>query len=191
MKQLVCFFLFSLNLFSQGFTAHDSLLTDKPLKDPSTATWLSLVLPGAGQVYNESYWKTALIVPAFAYFLHRAVDQDDRMWAARADISARNSELAALQAIENPTDEQTAEIASLTDTLNKLRSTSRDAKEERSLAIWRTGLVYLINVLDAYIGAYLFGFDELLGEPSAEPQQFRFHTIAEPQAVQLQFQFNF
>jgi hypothetical protein len=191
MKKLVCLFFLSLTLFSQGFIAHDSLLTDKPLKDPSKAIYLSLALPGAGQVYNESYWKTALVLPTFAYFLFTAIDEDDKMWAARSQIATVKNDLAPLSALENPSDAQSAEIASLNTELDKLRSRSRSAKENRSVAIWRTGLVYLINVLDAYIGAYLFGFDELIAEPKGEAQSFQFNTVAEPKALSFQFQYNF
>jgi hypothetical protein len=183
---IILIFCFS---FAQELTYEDSLLTDTPLKDPSTATWLSIALPGAGQAYNESYWKTALLLPAFSYFLYRAIDQDDLMWDTRSQISSQQKNIATLEAIVTRTESEEANLLSLKEKLANLEDKASDAKEARSLAIWRTGLVYLINVLDAYIGAYMFGFDELLGEPTN--QAFQFHTTAVPTELRFNVQYNF
>src|SRR4030095_13289632 len=45
--------------------------TDKKFrmhKSPLLATLLSAVIPGAGQIYNESYWKAPLIMGLVGYF---------------------------------------------------------------------------------------------------------------------------
>lgn len=190
MIKIVLVLIFSLTMFSQTIVEHDSLLTDTPLKDPKTAIWLSLAMPGAGQAYNESYWKTALILPAFTYFIYRAVDQDDLMWNKRAEADRYSDQVSALEGKDNRSEEEDAELASLTNLLADAKDDASSAKEQRSLAIWRTGLVYLINVLDAYIGAYLFGFDELIKEPTKQ-SKFRMNTVAEPTQVSLNFQYNF
>lgn len=180
---IVCF------SFAQELTREDSILTDTPLKNPSTAIWLSIALPGAGQSYNESYWKTAVLLPAFTYFIYRAIDQDNLMWNKRSQIKSQQKTIATLEAIVSRSESEEASLASLKEKVANLENDASDAKEARSLAIWRTGLVYLINVLDAYIGAYMYGFDELLDEPTN--QAFKFNTSAAPTELRFNFQYNF
>lgn len=47
--------------------------------------------------------------------------------------------------------------------LRKIKDPGRyDAKDTRNLYIWYTGLAYLLNLVDAYVDAYLFGFDDVI-----------------------------
>ena len=47
--------------------------------------------------------------------------------------------------------------------LRKVKDPGRyDAKDTRNRYIWYTGLAYLLNLVDAYVDAYLFGFDDVI-----------------------------
>lgn len=140
-------------------TLPDSVLSsDAPLKDPATAIWLSAALPGAGQVYNESYWKSAIILPAFSYFLIQAIQYD--------------LDLTDLRNAANP-DPSAIEVA----------------RDNRSLNIWRTVGVYIINLLDAYIGAYLFGFDDLMTAEGKQAYRISPQIRSDRFSVQLSINF--
>ena len=54
----------------QRILAADTLhLPAPPYKSTGTAMLFSAILPGAGQVYNESYWKAPLVLGLSMYFI--------------------------------------------------------------------------------------------------------------------------
>lgn len=61
---------------------HGSLLSDLPPKSPWGATLRSAILPGWGQVYNNSYWKAAGFLLADGYLIYRI---------RKADLKYRDS----------------------------------------------------------------------------------------------------
>lgn len=83
MRTLILSFLLLLFGVSYGFSQSDSLRriqmidsitqsqSSKPQEakhNPRLATWLSVAVPGAGQVYNKKYWKAPVIYAGFAGF---------------------------------------------------------------------------------------------------------------------------
>ncbi len=56
--------------------------------------------------------------------------------------------------------------------MNQL-SAAETVRENRNLYIWYTGLAYLITMVDAYVDAYLFGFDDVMDVAWQPPKDYR------------------
>jgi len=109
-------------------------------KRPWVAVGLSAVLPGAGQIYNEAYWKPPIIWGLIGYWIYEWNQNNTKYWDYRGQYA------------------QSIDINSTTGNqqLLKLRDFYRD---ERDKFAWYIGAFYFLNLVDAYVGANLFDFD--------------------------------
>lgn len=115
-------------------------ITFKMKKSPWKAVALSAVLPGAGQFYNESYWKIPVIAGLGGYFVYE--------W-----IQNNNQYLDYKELYQNS---QTPQNPSGNLQLQSLREFYRD---QRDNFIIYSLILYVVNLLDAYVDAQLFDFD--------------------------------
>ena len=115
---------------------------------PRKATIYSALLPGLGQVYNKKYWKVPVLYGAFAltgYFIHY---NNVRYHKYNKELIARdNSDTASF----NP-----SLVRFDTDAI---KSASDDYRRFRDLDIILTGLIYVLNIVDAHVDAHLFYFN--------------------------------
>ena len=109
-------------------------------KSPTTAVLLSAVLPGAGQFYNESYWKVPIIGGLVGYFGYEYFRNNNLYKDYRDEYAASQTEI-------NPDGDFT---------LKTLREFYRDQRDD---FVWYFLIVYVINMVDAYVDAHLFDFD--------------------------------
>jgi hypothetical protein len=134
--------------------------TSPKYKDPNKALWLSLLLPGAGQVYNEKVWKLPILyggVITSIYFLEFNNRRYQRF-------------LVALDIIREGTEP------------NPFPNLNQDGIV-RNVNYWRRnrdaiylvfGAIYAFGAVDAFVDAHLAGFDisddlSFKIEPSVEP----------------------
>lgn len=116
----------------------DSLFsTAVPAKSTGLAMLLSALLPGAGQVYNESYWKAPLVLGIGVYFAAQFIRYN------RSADDYRQLYLASLPSGGNIT-------------YQRLRD---DYKDLRDANAWYFLILYVLNIVDAYVDASLYGFD--------------------------------
>lgn len=148
---LLIFLVFSILSYSQDRAALDSLPRRERIKKdyltPSKAAFYSAVLPGLGQIHTRRYWTLPFIYGGLAtagYFYKTQSEAYNRYRTAykqriRGDLS----------------DEFTNKIA-----LNsQLVEGMEFHKTNRDLAfLWIVG-GYLLNVLDANVGAHLLQFN--------------------------------
>jgi hypothetical protein len=108
-------------------------------KSPGTAMLLSAVLPGAGQVYNTSYWKVPIILGFGIYFISYYLDSDRRVEDYR---------------------QQYLESFQVTPGGDPTLLAMRDFYlQQRDTYVWYFCILYFLNIVDAYVDASLYGFD--------------------------------
>lgn len=118
----------------------DTLGVPSGTRSPTTAMLLSGVLPGAGQVYNGSYWKTPIILGLGVYFISEWLDNNRRAddYRQKFDLS-----LQTLPPYGN----------------TRLRDLREFYKDQRDSFTWYFFILYVLNIVDAYVDASLYGFD--------------------------------
>lgn len=113
---------------------------------PRRSSILSAVIPGAGQVYNRSYWKVPILyagLGGLGYIFY--VNHDH--------YNFYRNELKALYDEDNDTNPLTPYDATA------LIELKRDYQRNRDLAGLGFILLYLINIVDANVDAHLKTFD--------------------------------
>lgn len=121
-------------------SASGEAATPRAKKDPWTAVGLSAVLPGAGQVYTENYWKVPVILGLGGYWVYEW-GKNNTKYKEYRDLYDQSIE-------EFPPygNEQYLQL--------------REAyKDQRDAFAWYLGILYLVNIVDAYVGAELYDFD--------------------------------
>lgn len=158
----------------------DSLAPDAAKKiwlpNPTKATWLAVVFPGGGQIYNRKYWKLPIIYGGFAGCAY-ALAWNSKTYKdysqAYLDIMDDNPNTNSFEDLLPPnysiSDDQLKEL------LRKRKDTYR---RYRDLSIFAFIGVYLISIVDAYVDAELSNFDitpdlSMRVEPTIMDSQYR------------------
>ncbi len=141
-------------------------LTKKP--DAIKAVWLGAIVPGAGQIYNKSYWKLPIVYGAFmgcgyaitwtqnryANYKTAYLDlyNDDQAGTVTEDPS--KTYIAVL-----PDGYDLARVGGTSTWMNTLKSRQSTYRRYRDYSILATVIVYALSLIDAYVDAQLFDYD--------------------------------
>ncbi len=138
MKARILIFVFFLNL--TAFSQNDTIKSVKILKSksPTKAMLLSALLPGLGQFYNESYWKIPVIYGLAGYFIYE-FKQNDRNYRYYKDLFI-----------------QSVQFSGGDYRYKRLRDFYRDQRDLFGIYLF---VLYLANIVDAYVDAHLYNFD--------------------------------
>ncbi len=131
----------------------DSLINKRKQTKPLKATLLSAIFPGAGQVYNRQYYKLHLVYGAIGGMIY-AIDWNSSQFDT-FDQAYRNR-LAGIDTPDFPDVIPTQLIA----------NRRAQFRKDKELAYFGLGLVYLLNVADAFVSSHLSSFnieDDLIG----------------------------
>jgi len=137
-KILSLIILLNLSLFSQQDTTEiqDTTTISSDVfvmqKSPWGAVGRSAILPGWGQIYNESYWKAPVIWGVMGWFIYGWIDNNN-----------------------NYKDYKNLYIQTGDETYINYRDFYHDQRDE--FAIYLV-LTYFLNLVDAYVDAHLFDF---------------------------------
>ncbi len=122
-----------------------------PPKSTTIAMVGSMLIPGAGQIYNESYWK-APVVWGFGYYFYSVYRNQDRLY-----LETRAEYEASIIALDTAS---TAAIVNKIEDIAKVSKNRRDYyKRQRNEFGWYLALTYVLNIVDAYVDAALFNFE--------------------------------
>lgn len=155
-------------LTSVAFQQSDSVVTDslpetievkRWIPNPTTATWLALVIPGGGQIYNRKYWKLPIFYGGFAGCAY-ALTWNGKMYRdysnAYREAVNENWTSTSITDLLPPGYMERVSKTQLTETLRKRKDSFR---RFRDLSIFAFIGVYLLSVVDAYVDAELSNFD--------------------------------
>lgn len=128
------------SILSQAKKVDTVAASQRQSKSPLLALLLSAALPGAGQFYNESYWKIPIVLGFGYYFATNWISLNDstryyrRLYAESITPSAPAGNSRFLQ----------------------LREFYKDQRDTFS---WYIFIYYLVNLVDAYVDASLYDFN--------------------------------
>ena len=101
-------------------------------KSPWGAVLRSAIIPGWGQIYNESYWKVPIIWGLTGWFVYAWID-NNKQYKDYRDLYSETGN----------------------SRYQRLRDFYLDQRDEFAIYI---AITYLLNLVDAYVDAHLFDF---------------------------------
>ena len=101
-------------------------------KSPWGAVVRSAIVPGWGQIYNESYWKAPIVWGVMGWFVYAWVDNNNKY------IDYKNLYLQAGNSLDL-----------------EYRNFYRDQRDEFAIYF---ALTYFLTLVDAYVDAHLYDF---------------------------------
>ena len=167
--------------------------------DPLRATWLAVIVPGLGQIYNRSYWKLPIVYGGLmgcGFAIAWNGEKYDAYKQAYRDILAdanniSNNPTRSYNAIlpEGYTIERMGGVSNYTAVLKDRQNMYR---RYRDISIVVGVLVYALSIIDAYVDAQLFDFD-ISDDLSIniEPQLYYNPNLPEQRSAELKLAISF
>jgi len=109
-------------------------------KSAGKAVLLSALLPGLGQIYTKSYWKLPIIWGLGGYYIYGWFKNNNRYHDYRDQY---------LNSINPSNPQGNLEVKNIRDFY----------RNQRDSFAWYFGILYLANLVDAYVTASLYDFD--------------------------------
>lgn len=153
MKQVFMFTTIASYLYFIGDAAIN--YSTNSVSHVNKATTLSTICPGAGQIYNKSYWRVPIVVGGFAAMVYcidwnnRGFQRFKKAYRLKADFDA-NPDLYPNGAQDEFGGRYSASF------LKNLRNSYR---RNRDLCIILTAGIYILQIVDAHVDAHLRDYD--------------------------------
>lgn len=123
------------------------------VSDVKKATTLACICPGAGQIYNKSYWKVPFVVGGFATMVY-CIDWNNRGFQRFKKAYARRV------AYEADPDSFKGDLSGDMNIPSKTLKSYKDSyRRNRDLCIIITAGLYILQIVDAHVDAHLKDYD--------------------------------
>lgn len=152
-RQLYLGFTIASYIYSIGDAAVNYSTND--VSTVKKATTLACICPGAGQIYNKSYWKVPFVIGGFAtlgYCIdwnNRGFQRFKKAYNLLADYEAHPENYP-----NGPTDEFRGRYSA-----SFIRNLRNNYRRNRDLCIILTGGLYILQIVDAHVDAHLRDYD--------------------------------
>lgn len=180
----------SISAAADSVLAGMSVMTSRFVPDPQRALWLSLIIPGAGQIYNRKLWKIPIVYGGFLGCLY-ALTWNNQMYS---DYSQ-----AYLDIMDDDPNTKSYmnmlpinyDITGREDQYKEIFKNKKNYyRKYRDMSIFAMIGVYLLSVVDAYVDAELSSFD-ISRDLSLRLQPTVFKTGGNLSGASAGIQFNF
>ena len=141
-------------------------LTKKP--DAIKAVWLGTIFPGAGQIYNKSYWKLPIVYGAFMGCGYAISWTQNRYSSYKTAYLDLYNDSQAGTVSEDPGKSYIAVLPNGYDLsrvggsgtwMNTLKNRQSTFRRYRDYSILAIIVAYALSLIDAYVDAQLFDYD--------------------------------
>ena len=160
--------------------------------NPVKATWLAVVFPGGGQIYNRKYWKLPIVYGGFAGCAY-ALSWNNKMFRDYSQAYVDYMD-------DDPNTNSYLDFIRDPSSVNNLESLLKRRKDYyrryRDISVFAFIGVYLLSIIDAYVDAELSNFDitpdlSMRVEPTVINNQRSNFFGSKSNAVGLQCSFTF
>ena len=138
-----------INLKTPAILTRDFYRYKDAYPNPKASLALSLILPGAGQVYNKKYWKVPLIYAGLGGMIYMLNDSSNKYLAYRTAYKRSIQNLPYSNPLIDPLVSSQAAL--------KIERDKYD--ERRTRYYFGAGIVYGLFALEAFVDAHLQSFD--------------------------------
>ena len=199
MKRWITIVLLALSVVAQAQqpTPQDSVVSWKP--DAIKAVWLGAIAPGAGQIYNQSYWKLPIVYGAFMGCGFAIMTMQNRYSGYKNAYLDLYNDVEAGTVSEDPSKSYIAVIPEGYDLnrvggantwMSTLKNQQSIYRRYRDYSILAAVVVYALSLIDAYVDAQLFDFDISPDLTlNVEPQIYRDYQGKQSTELKLAIQF--
>ena len=136
---------------------------------PAKAAFYSAILPGLGQAYNKKYWKIPLVYGAIGSGVYFIMDNNKKHNKYRDEYKKRLA--------NGGTIDTTDPLYGKLSTESVIRG-QKFYQKNRDLSVLITAGLYILNIVEANVGAHLLQFnvnDDLSFKPDLQPNPFTFN----------------
>jgi hypothetical protein len=141
--------------------AQQPLKAPKPrfIPDSRKATWLAMIIPGGGQIYNRKYWKLPLVYGGFVGCAY-AISWNGKMYSdysqAYLDIMDDDPNTKSYEDFISSRVDINSRLSYYQNIFKRRKDVYR---RQRDLSIFCMIGVYVLSIIDAYVDAELSDFD--------------------------------